>query len=749
MFVKLCDIQTLYSAWTSVKLKNSAGGIDGFSVLDFENKLEHHLAELQNELKERKWNPEPYLRVDIKKNETEKRRLGLLSVKDKIVQQAIRILIEPSFENLFLSNSYGYRPERGSAKAINRTLHEFNQQNNKWVAQLDLDNYFDTIHHELLFSRLKSIVSDNEIVRLIELSLKMGIVNKKMKWEEIKAGVPQGAVLSPLLANFYLHSFDQFVTSKTTAYVRYADDFLMFAETKEQIDDLVAKASDFLQNRLYLKLNPHRICSRDENIEFLGLVLRAGYIGISEEKKQKLSERIHSINLFNGSFSKRSINALDGIKRYYARVLPQELLLPLDKILENKLSDLVVKSVNSLTSKKQLSDELKKIPFFADETELNKSKVIHNLLELYTAKKKESQKTTSATNKQLIDKKKKEYQKKEGEGAELVISSFGTFIGKNKSGISVKVNGKVRKTPSRALEHISIRSGGVSISADAIQYCTERNIPIDFFTPSGKHYASILSPVSVEHTLWEKQTDMDFKESAYLASCLVYGKLKNQLHLIKYYHKYHKGNESQLTRQYEQSTTRLEALCMKAKSFVATDKDYRQILMSYEAEGATLYWAYLRQLLMDDKVSFETRKRKGATDLFNSMLNYGYAILYARTWQAILGAKLNPSIGVLHTYQEGKPTLSFDLVELFRAQAVDRVVVSLIQKGEPLAMEKNLLNEETRKLLVKNILERLNRYEKYRGVETKFTAIIKLQAKELADYIGGDTKAYKPYISKW
>jgi CRISPR-associated endonuclease Cas1 len=171
--------------------------------------------------------------------------------------------------------------------------------------------------------------------------------------------------------------------------------------------------------------------------------------------------------------------------------------------------------------------------------------------------------------------------------------------------------------------------------------------------------------------------------------------------------------------------------------------------MAKESAAAVAYWQYIRKLLEDTKVTFESRERQGAKDLFNCMLNYGYAILYSRVWQALLAAKLNPSIGVLHEQQVGKPVFVYDFIEIFRAQAVDRVIISLVQKSEPLSMDKDLLNVETRKLLVKNILERLNRYENYRGEETRFGDIIKRQAREISTFISVEAGSFKPYIAKW
>ena len=134
--------------------------------------------------------------------------------------------------------------------------------------------------------------------------------------------------------------------------------------------------------------------------------------------------------------------------------------------------------------------------------------------------------------------------------------------------------------------------------------------------------------------------------------------------------------------------------------------------------------------------------------MVNSLLNYGYAILYARIWRAVLFRKLNPTESIIHAPQPGKPTFVYDIIELFRVQAVDRVVISLIQKKEPLSLHQGLLDEDTKKLLVQNLAERMNRYEEYRGKECRLCDIINLQVKEIADYIANRT-TYKPYIAKW
>ena len=130
------------------------------------------------------------------------------------------------------------------------------------------------------------------------------------------------------------------------------------------------------------------------------------------------------------------------------------------------------------------------------------------------------------------------------------------------------------------------------------------------------------------------------------------------------------------------------------------------------------------------------------------MLNYGYAILYVRIWQALLAAKLNPFESLIHVQREGKPTLVYDMIEIFRSQVVDRVVISLVQKGQDLEIRNGLLTDHTRQLLVKSVMERLARYEKYQGEEMKMEQIILRQAKLLAKAFEG-TEKFKPYVAKW
>lgn len=171
LFDQLCTEQGLLDAWRLVKSKNAAGGIDGISVTQYEKDIGRNITSLAEELRNHKWSPFPYLRVDIPKKDNEKRRLGMPTIKDKIVQQALVTLIQPNFERLFVNNSYGYRPGKGPVKAIHRTSSLCGCRRNTWVLCLDIDNFFDTIDHTILFS----IADDKRRSKIVKLLEQCGV----------------------------------------------------------------------------------------------------------------------------------------------------------------------------------------------------------------------------------------------------------------------------------------------------------------------------------------------------------------------------------------------------------------------------------------------------------------------------------------------------------------------------------------------------------------------------------------------
>lgn len=750
LYERLCSENTLYEAWRVVKAKNSNGGIDGVSVASFDTKVNVFITELANDLKAGKWTPQPYMGITIPKKDKEKRNLGLLSVKDKIVQTAIKALVEPKCEKLFVNNSYGYRPGKGHAKAVRRTLYECQNKKNTWAICLDINNYFDNIRHDLLAGCLNTVVHDEEIVRLILLSVQMGRVSKNMKWTDAKSGVPQGGVLSPLLSNLYLLQFDKFVRTLPCSYIRYADDFCLICGTEIQTEELLKIVELYLDKELGLKLNTPVVAEISKGFDFLGINISKKGLGLSEQKSCALKERIGTFNISKDGFTAESIRSWQGIGNYYGTLLPEEVLVELDGCLHKHILKLIENNYRNITNRNVLKRIVGEFEFLSDNFRQNRKKSIQEYVEVYDLQKgKVGIKAAKEQNRKIIERRKREYQKREGEGRELIVNTYGCFIGLTQKGVTVKQQGKViYQKPIGTLAHITVNGKGITLSSNLIEHCLTNKISIDFFNSSGLHTGSILSNKYIESTLWNRQALCGEEKRTILACTIIQAKLKNQYYLVKYFHKYHKYASNRLAVQYDELGTFYTGFKTFLRTSDKSDRQYIVRLIGQESQGAVKYWSYIREMLSDDNVNFEKREHRGAKDLVNCMLNYGYAILYSRVWQALLEAKLNPFDSIIHVRQSGKPTFVYDVVEIFRAQVVDRVVISLIQKGITLKVEDGLLDDNTKKTLSKNILERLNRYEHYRGEEITMEQIIRRQAREIAMYVDGNV-TYKPYTSKW
>ena len=451
-----------------------------------------------------------------------------------------------------------------------------------------------------------------------------------------------------------------------------------------------------------------------------------------KKKQDDLEKRIRQINVKENSITSDYLKTLDGIRRYYIKLVPEGI--------GKKMEQWLGCAIEEYIKEHNLDAKTAKSIFGNLDGFINKE-CVRDLI-----KKHSQNELLQKRVKQAISSRKREYQRLESENSELIVSSPGYFIGLSGRGITLRKNGQPVKTPpTAALKHISILSQGVSISSNAIAFCMENNIPIDFFDFHNKHIASILSPKYMQTTLWERQSALSTVVSNEIGKRIILGKVKNQFSLAKYFNKYHK--QVGVEEAFNNYRNAIEEIINKIKAMGLKEEKFRQTIMSYEAVAANSYWEYVRELIKDDIEDFYSRVKQGASDIVNCMLNYGYALLYPRVWQAVLKHRLNPYIGFIH-YSEGNANLVFDIMELFRTQAVDRIVISLIQKKESLKMSSGKLDSPTRSRLARCITERLNRKEIYRGREMSFLLIIDSQLRELTDSIV-NKKTFRPYLAKW
>ncbi|MBH9968321.1 group II intron reverse transcriptase/maturase, partial [[Bacillus] enclensis] len=235
----------LTQSFEQVKANKGAGGIDGETIESFDAKLEDNIMALLNKLKAKSYQAQPVRRVYIPKKNGKKRPLGIPTIEDRIVQQSVVNVLQPKFEDsLFHNWSVGYRPNRGVERALQLILWNIEQGYN-YIYDCDIKGFFDNIPHKKLIGILKKYVSDRTVLGLIEQWLKAGFMEEG-KLIHSDYGTPQGGVISPLLANVYLNELDWEWDLNGIRFVRYADDFLLFAKSRETIE----KAASLTKEKL-------------------------------------------------------------------------------------------------------------------------------------------------------------------------------------------------------------------------------------------------------------------------------------------------------------------------------------------------------------------------------------------------------------------------------------------------------------------------------------------------------------------
>jgi RNA-directed DNA polymerase len=295
LFENLCSSFYLGIGFILVKRNRGKPGIDGVSIADFEANLDEELSQLQQELSNWTYQPSPVRRVEIPKPGGKGMRLlGIPTVRDRVVQATLKLLLEPIFDPHFSPNSYGFRPGRSQHQAVEAAQRIVNS-GKPYVVDIDLSKFFDRIHHDRLIARMGQQVTDKRILRLVGLMLRSGIMINGVVISS-QEGAMQGGPLSPLLSNIVLDELDQELERRGLEFCRFADDCNIFVKSQKAAERVMEKVSQFIEKKLKLKVNQEKSqVALSDKVKFLGFTVVNGTIAIAHKALQTAMDKVKAL----------------------------------------------------------------------------------------------------------------------------------------------------------------------------------------------------------------------------------------------------------------------------------------------------------------------------------------------------------------------------------------------------------------------------------------------------------------------
>ncbi|MBU4599150.1 MAG: CRISPR-associated endonuclease Cas1 [Proteobacteria bacterium] len=746
-------------AFARVAAKGALGGVDGVSLEKFRRNLSSNLMRLRQDIQEGRYKPQPVKSVWVPKLNPngEWRELGLPTVVDKVAQAALLNVVEPLAENIFLSTSYGYRRGKGPMKALQRVEHNLKNLKLIWVSHHDVDNCFDSLDQNHVIELFSGLVEgDARLVELVALWSRMGVIDPKGQWRNVEAGVRQGQILSPLLANLYLHPLDELAVKGGWGWVRYADNFLIQCSSQAKAVEAEEKVRHFLETSLGLKLNPNPdpVASLKEGFVFLGILFKGQQREIAPEKIEKIKNRLRFLLSARNQAPPRELlselgRRVDGWRRYYGFLNPKGQFAYLDKIIADGLNQHIQRRVRDGAWSERVPDELM-LPSLRN---INPAKSRQALKKLWSAASNNQTDVFDHRVQKKVQSQHLRYSRKLALEGEVFVSTPGSFLGCRGERLVLRQKGAVKAdVPLLRIRGICIASPGVTISSNLIELCARKSVTVYFLDQMGK-VTGLLSPPG-GHRSDLSLAQLKHRETSLgrlLACQFIWGKLKNQRALLRYNIKNHaRHGESAALSLCRETVKAMGDYIDQVKNISKSNspENFRARLLGLEGACASRYWRAAGALLPSD-AGFNGRNRRGAKDLVNSILNYGYGILYVRMNTAVVRSGLNPEAGFLHANEPGRPSLVLDMVEEFRAPVVDRSVFALLKLKVKVGQdEQGHLTPETRRRVVQAVLQRLNAPTPYRGKKISLEEIMHRQGEALKNCLKGG-RSYRAFLSRW
>ena len=304
---RIVDYGNIDKAYNQVRGNKGSAGVDKMSVEELGTWLGINLKSFQTSILEEKYEVSPVRKVELDKPDGGKRLLGIPTVKDRLIQQAIFHQLNIHYDPYFSESSYGFRPNRGAQQAIRRAS-EYIKEGKEWVVDIDLEKFFDKINHDRLMQRLSKGIGDKRLLRLVNAYLKTGLMSDGLV-EQRTAGTPQGSPLSPLLSNIILDELDKELEKRGLVFCRYADDCNIFVKSQQSGERVLDSITKFIEVKLKLKVNRQKSGVRHcSNVKFLGYtIMTGGKIRVADKSVQRLKLKIKALTKRNKGESFKTV----------------------------------------------------------------------------------------------------------------------------------------------------------------------------------------------------------------------------------------------------------------------------------------------------------------------------------------------------------------------------------------------------------------------------------------------------------
>lgn len=371
---KILNQENLNKAYKKVVSNKGVAGVDGITVDEVAEYIKEHKEEIISKIKERKYKPQPVKRVQIPKENGKMRNLGIPTVIDRIIQQAMVQVLSPIFEEQFNDNSFGFRPGKSCEQAVLKAL-EYLNDGYDWIVDIDLEKFFDTVNQDRLITIIRRTIKDGDVVSLISKYLKAGVMDKGVI-KPTKVGTPQGGNLSPLLSNIMLNELDKELTARELNFVRYADDCIILVKSEKAANRVLNSITKFIEKKLGLKVNVEKSkVTRPTQTKYLGFSFWAtkggkwkpkphikSYQKLKRKLKQ-LTDRSWSISLDNRI---KQINyVVRGWVNYFRIANMRQSIINIDQHLRTRIRVIIWKQWKKITRREKALIQLGMEPTLA------------------------------------------------------------------------------------------------------------------------------------------------------------------------------------------------------------------------------------------------------------------------------------------------------------------------------------------------------------------------------------------------